>query len=104
MQAQEHQLSFKKRDKEPEELQLYDEFNELMQQGKIMKQVRPSTTATRQKLRELKNQLLELKRQIWVAKGVRKHSLDTDKLRRVMERFRKIGKVPKGYLFPELML
>ena len=73
-----------------------------MVERKFLKNDR-STTAARLERRSLKEKMLELKRQVWVAKGVRKHSLDKDKLNFVIEIFRRIGKVPKGYLFPELI-
>ena len=73
-----------------------------MQKQKELKQL-GQTTPTRYEKKLLKAKMLEIKRQIWVAKGVRKHSLDTDKLNFVIEKFRRIGKVPKGYLFPELI-
>ena len=86
--------------KGPEELKLFREYNKLLLKRKVFKRRSP---ATRHEKDALKEQMFELKRQIWVAKGVRKHNLDEDRLEFVIQRFRGIGKVPKGYLFPELI-
>ena len=61
-----------------------------MQEQKDLKDKRQASQ-TRQEEKLLKAKILEIERQIWVAKGVRKHSLDADKLSFVIEKFRRIG-------------
>ena len=80
LQGQGDEFSFvHKKWKGPEELKLFRKYNKLMAKRKFLKLKRRSS-ATRHKKDALNEQIFELKRQIWVTKGVRKHGLDADRL------------------------
>ena len=44
-----------------------------------------------------------LQKKFWFTIGVHKYKIPIDLLRNVMERHKKIGTMPKGYYYPELL-
>ena len=86
-----------------EDDQLWRNYQKLRFQIKLLKsQLKRAAPQDSSERQYVMKQLRKAQRQLWRLEGIRSYNIDVTKLNQVIRRLIPFGRVPEGYLYPEL--